>query len=150
MAAFASFLHFLAAFTLVAALTVQFVLIREELSVRNATRLVIADAVYGISAGTVLVAGALRVFSFEKGSAYYFASIPFLLKMALFVLVAAVSIYPTFEYLSWYKPLKQGQLPSVSEHKRRIIRSLVHWELAGIVLIVLCAALMAKGTGFRG
>ena len=150
MAAFVSFLHFLAAFALVAALAVEFILIREELNIRNATRIVVADAVYGMSAGVVVIAGLLRVFYFEKGSSYYFASIPFLLKMALFLLVAAASIYPTFEFLRWYKPLKQGQAPLVSDHKRRLIRSLIHWELAGILLIVLCAALMAKGIGYRG
>jgi putative membrane protein len=150
MAAFISFLHFLGAFTLVAALTVEFVLIREELNVRNATKLVVADAVYGMSAGLVLVAGLLRVFFFEKSSAYYFASIPFLLKMALFLGIAAASIYPTFEFLKWYKPLKQGQAPLVSEDKRRLIRSLIHAELAAVLLLVLCAVLMAKGIGFRG
>jgi uncharacterized membrane protein len=30
------------------------------------------------------------------------------------------------------------------------IRSLIHWELAGVVLIILCAALMAKGFGVLG
>jgi putative membrane protein len=150
MAAFFSFLHFLGAFALVAALVVELVFIREELNVRNARRLVVADAIYGMSAGLVLIAGGLRVFFFEKGSAYYFASIPFLLKITLFFLIAAASIYPTFEFLKWYKPLKQGQPPSVSEDKRRLIRSLIHVELVAVLLLVLCAALMAKGIGYRG
>jgi uncharacterized membrane protein len=38
----------------------------------------------------------------------------------------------------------------VGEDKRRLIRSLIHVELAAVVLLVLCAALMAKGIGFRG
>ena len=150
MAAFLAFLHHIAAFTLVAALVVEFIVIREELTARNAAKLVVADAVYGMAAGAVLIAGLLRVFYFEKGSAYYFASIPFLLKMALFLSIAAASIYPTFEFLKWYKPLRQGQAPLVSEGKRRLIRSLIHAELAAVLLLVLCAALMAKGIGFRG
>lgn len=149
MAAFISFLHFLGAFALVAALVVELVTIREELTVRNATKLVVADAVYGLSAGLVLVAGLLRVFFFEKGSAYYFANIPFLLKMALFFAIAAASIYPTFEFLKWYKPLKQGQIPLLRDDKRRVIRRLIHWELAAVLLLILCAALMARGIGYR-
>jgi putative membrane protein len=90
------------------------------------------------------------VFYFEKGSAYYFASIPFLLKMALFLAIAAASIYPTLEFLKWYKPLKQGRAPLVGEDKRRLIRLLIHVELAAVVLLVLCASLMAKGLGYRG
>jgi len=150
MAAFFSFLHFLGAFALVAALTVEFIFIKEELNIRNAFRILVADLVYGMSATVVLIAGLLRVFYFEKGASYYFASIPFLLKVSLFVLVAAASIYPTREFLSWYKPLRQGRMPLLTDRKRRVIRSIIHWELAGIVAIVLCAALMAKGIGYRG
>ena len=150
MAAFFSFLHFLGAFALVAALTVELIFIREELNIRNAFRILVADLVYGMSATVVLIAGLLRVFYFEKGASYYFASIPFLLKMSLFVLVAAASIYPTREFLSWYKPLRLGQMPLLTDRKRRVIRSIIHWELVGIVAIVLCAALMAKGLGYRG
>ena len=150
MAAFFSFLHFLGAFALVAALTVEFIFIKEELNIRNAFRILVADLVYGMSATVVLIAGLLRVFYFEKGASFYFASIPFLLKVSLFVLVAAASIYPTREFLSWYKPLRQGRMPLLTDRKRRVIRSIIHWELAGIVAIVLCAALMAKGIGYRG
>jgi putative membrane protein len=149
MAAFFSFLHFLGAFALVAALTVELIFIKEELNIRNAFRILVADLVYGMSATVVLIAGLLRVFYFEKGASYYFASIPFLLKLSLFVLVAVASIYPTREFLSWYKPLRLGQMPLLTDRKRRVIRSIIHWELVGIVAIVLCAALMAKGIGYR-
>src|SRR5262245_2376486 len=149
MPAFFSFLHFVGAFALVAALTVELICIREELNIRNAFRILVADLVYGMSAGVVLIAGLLRVFYFEKGASYYFASVPFLVKASLFLLVAAASIYPTREFLSWYKPLRQGRMPLLIDRKRQIIRSIIHWELAGILAIVLCAALMAKGIGYR-
>jgi putative membrane protein len=150
MSAFVSFLHFLAAFTLVAALTVEFVLIRGELTLASARKLRAADIIYGSSAGVVLVAGLLRVFYFEKGSSYYFASVPFIAKITLFIVVALLSIYPTIEFSSWRKSLRIGQMPHLSERKRRAIRSIIHWQLAAIVLLVLCAALMAKGIGYRG
>jgi len=31
--------------------------------------------------------------------------------------------------------------------KLRRIRSIMHWELVGVVLLILCAALMARGVG---
>ncbi len=43
--------------------------------------------------------------------------------------------------------MKQGQAPSVSPDKVRSLRSIMHWELAGVVVIILMAALMAKGVG---
>jgi putative membrane protein len=77
-----AFLHHVAAFALVAALAVEFVLIKGELTTRSARKLLFADLVFGVSAGFVLVVGLLRVFVFEKGSAYYFHSVPFLAKVA--------------------------------------------------------------------
>jgi putative membrane protein len=150
MAAFIAFLHHIAAFTLVAALVIEFVLIRDELTLGAARKLRVADMIYGAAAGTVLLAGLLRVFYFEKGSAYYLASVPFIAKMILFVTVALLSIYPTVVFNSWRKPLRQGQVPVVSDQQRRRLRSLMHWQLAGVVLLILCAAVMAKGIGYRG
>ncbi|MGB8106023.1 MAG: DUF2214 family protein, partial [Pseudolabrys sp.] len=66
-----AFLHHVAAFTLVSALAVEFILIGQELSLATARRLVIADAVLGAAAGILLVVGLLRVFFFEKGADYY-------------------------------------------------------------------------------
>ena len=145
-----AFLHHLAAFALVSAIAVEFVLIRHELTLKNARSILVADAVAGASAGALLAVGLLRVFFFEKGSAYYFHSAPFLAKLALFVLVALFSIYPTVQFLSWRSALKEGRAPVVAERKLRTIRSILHWELAAIALLLLNAALMARGIGHLG
>jgi putative membrane protein len=150
MTPFFVFLHHFAAFTLVAALAVEFVLIRNELTVRTARKLQLVDMVFGVSAGVVLAVGLLRVFYFEKGASYYFHSAPFIAKLSLFAVVGLLSIYPTVEFVSWGKSLKQGQLPALTDRKIASIRSVIHWELAGLVVIILCAALMAKGVGYLG
>jgi putative membrane protein len=142
-----AFLHHIAAFTLFAALVVELILIREVLTVGTARRLQVADMVFGISAGVLIVVGLLRVFYFEKGAYYYFHTWTFIAKLALFVIVGLVSIVPTLEFLSWRKAVKQGQAPSVSPDKVRALRSIMHWELVGLVVIILMAALMAKGVG---
>jgi putative membrane protein len=41
--------------------------------------------------------------------------------------------------------VKSGQLPAVTEQKLRFIRKIIHGELAAVVIIVLCAAIMARG-----
>jgi putative membrane protein len=145
-----AFLHHVAAFALVGALAAEFVLIRGELSEKTAARMLAADAVYGAYAGIVVVVGLLRVFYFEKGAAYYLHSIPFLLKFSLVVIAGLLSMFPTREYLSWYKPLKQGRSPAMDERKRTTLRRIIHIELALVVLILLCAALMARGVGYLG
>jgi len=150
MTPFFAFLHHLAAFALVAALAVEFVVIRGELTLGTARQLQRIDMVFGLSSGVVLVVGLLRVFYFEKGASYYFHSAPFIAKLSLFAIVGLLSIYPTLEFASWSKSLKQGQMPALTDRKIASIRSVIHWELAGVVLIILCAALMAKGVGYFG
>jgi putative membrane protein len=148
--ALAAFLHHVAAFGIVAALVVESALLGSALTARSARQVQFADLAYGIAAGVVLAVGFFRVFYFEKGSAYYFHSAPFIAKVSIFALVGLASIYPTVEFLSWARDLKQGRIPSVPERKMRAIRTLIHWELAGLVLMILCAALMARGVGFFG
>jgi putative membrane protein len=140
-----AFLHHLAAFTLVGALAIEFVLIKQELTVATARKLAVTDAVLGAAAGVLFIAGLLRVFYFEKGAAYYFHSHAFLTKFSLFVIVALLSIVPTIEFLSWRKAVKQGQVPVVSAARLKRTRMVIHMELAGIVFILLFAAIMAKG-----
>jgi putative membrane protein len=145
-----AFLHHVAAFTLVAALTVEFVLIRMELTAESARRIRLADIVLGASAALLLAVGLLRVFYFEKGASYYFHSAPFIAKLALFVAAGLLSIYPTVEFSSWGKFLKQGSVPIVSPGKLRAVRTVIHCELIGAALILLCAVLMARGVGYFG
>jgi len=148
MSTFFAFLHHVAAFALVAALAVEFVLIGQELTLASARRLPIVDAVLGVSATLLLIVGLMRVFYFEKGSLYYFSSHAFLTKFSVFIVLALLSIVPTLEFLSWRKVVKAGQVPVVEARRMRLVRSIIHGELAGIVIILLCAAIMARG-GWR-
>ena len=145
-----AFLHHLAAFSIVAALALQFVLIKGELNLGRARQLQVIDRIYGASAGLLLLVGLLRVFYFEKGTAYYFNNIAFIIKLSAFIIVGLLSIYPTVVILSWGKTLRQGLVPQLTENKLRTIRRLLHWELIGVVIIILCAALMARGIGSIG
>jgi putative membrane protein len=147
MSALLAFLHHVAAFVLFAALVVEMILLNDELTVPRARKIAIADMIFGISAGVLLVVGLLRVFYFEKGSSYYFHSVPFLAKLSLFVLVGLASIYPTVKILAWRSSLNRGQAPILAPETRRALRLVIHAELTGIVLIILCAALMARGVG---
>ncbi len=150
MTSFVAFLHHLAAFTLVGALVAELALTTDELATKRARTIFFADLAYGISASTILVIGLLRAIYFEKGTSYYFHSVPFLAKASLFLVVGLLSIYPTVEFLSWRTSLKQGQAPIIMARKLRTIRSIIRLELTGVVLILLCAALMANGVGYFG
>src|ERR1700731_3913725 len=140
-----AFLHHLCAFTLVATVAIEFTLIRQELTLSSARRLQVPDLVLGIAAGALFVIGLLRVFFFEKGAAYYFHSHAFLTKFSLFIIVGLLSIIPTMEFLSWRGAIKAGQVAVMEASKRKRVTAVIHAELAAIVVILLCAAIMARG-----
>jgi putative membrane protein len=101
--------------------------------------------VLGIAAGLLLVIGLLRVFYFEKGKSYYFHSHAFLTKFALFIIVGLLSVVPTLEFLSWRDSIKARQVLVIDARKRRRVIAVIHAELVAIVVILLCAAIMARG-----
>lgn len=140
-----AFLHHLFAFTLVAMLAVELALLRQQLTLDNARRLLVIDGIYGASAGLLLVVGLARVFFFEKGHVYYFTSHAFLSKLGLFILVGLASIVPTIEFMKWRKAVRAGQVPAVDVKKTERMRRIIHWELVGVVFILLFAAMMARG-----
>jgi putative membrane protein len=140
-----AFLHHLCAFTLVAAIAIEFALIRSELTLSSARRLQVTDIVLGMAAGALLVIGLLRVFFFEKGASYYWHSHAFLTKFGLFIIIGLLSIIPTMEFLSWRGAIEAGQVPVMDAAKRKRVAIVIHIELAAIVVILLCAAIMARG-----
>ena len=142
-----AFGHFLAFFSLTAALVLQLSLILESISVAAARRIQRADRAYGLAAILLLIFGFLRVVYFEKGADYYFNNTFFLLKLGLFVGVGLLSIYPTIYYMRWNPELKQDIAPEMSMHAVQKIRNIIHTELVGIMGILLFASLMAKGFG---
>jgi len=140
-----AFLHHLCAFTLVACVAIEFTLVRQELTLASARGLQVTDLVLGIAAGALLIIGLLRVVFFEKGASYYFHSHAFLTKFALFIIIGLLSIIPTMEFLSWRGAIAAGQVPVMDAKRRKRVTAIIHSELAAIVIILLCAAIMARG-----
>jgi putative membrane protein len=140
-----AFLHHVCAFALVSAVAIELMLIRQELTLESARKLQATDRLLGIAAGALLIFGLLRVLYFEKGPDYYFHSHAFIAKFAIFVAIGLLSIVPTLEFLSWRKVLSDGQVPAITAKKRRLVTAVIHGELLSIVIILLCAAIMARG-----
>jgi putative membrane protein len=145
-----AFVHHLAAFTVVATLVTEHALFAPVLPLELARKLRRIDLYYGISAAVLVVVGLLRVFYFEKGASYYFADAWFITKLATFVIVGLISIYPTVVFLSWRKMLASGVPPQIPPRQALAVRICLMAELAGIIIILLAAALMARGFGYFG
>jgi putative membrane protein len=143
-----AFLHHLAAFSVVATLAVEVAMFKPPLTPAQARRLQRTDLLFGLSATAVLVIGALRVAYFEKPTVYYLHDVFFIAKLAAFLAAALISIYPTITFLSWKAALRAGAAPEVSAERTRRVRLCLMLELTAIVVILACAALMARGFGF--
>ena len=146
-AALISFGHFLAFFAMSAALVVQLLLLSEPTSIEHARRIRRASLVYGLSMIMIFIFGGLRVFYFEKGAEYYFHNLFFITKLAVFFLIALLHLIPTMRFISWGRALSQNQVPGLPDNESRWLRLIIHAELTGIGIILLCAALMAHGIG---
>jgi len=141
-------LHHLAAFTLVAMLAVEVASFRPPFSAVQGRRLQRIDLAFGASATLLLIVGLMRVTWYGKGPGYYWHDVYFLIKFGAFVAAALISIYPTAVMLSWTQLLKAGQPPEISPACARRVRMCLMLELTAIVVILPCAALMARGFGY--
>ena len=142
-----AFLHHLAAFTLVGVIIYEHTAFRKDLSITEARRLQRMDMLYGISAAVLLVVGLMRVFNFEKGASFYAQNWFFWTKMIGFALAGLLSIYPTVRFVSWNKSFANNQAPEISDLEFARIKLILRLELLGIVIIILSAAMMARGIG---
>lgn len=148
IAAIVSALHLLALALGVASVFARGRALKGPLDRDGLRRLFAADNVWGIAAALWLVTGLLRAFAgLEKGTAFYLASWPFWLKLALFAAVIALEIRPLLTFIRWRAAVGRGSLPDTST--ARVLYRLNHVELALVVVIVFVAAFMARGFGLR-
>lgn len=143
--AITAYLHYLSFMLAFGALVVEKLTLKKDLSLGEAWRVVTADAIYGVSATTILITGILRVIYFGKGTDYYLSSPVFYTKVGIFILVSFLSLYPTFSFVSWVKDLRNGKSPSLELTQVQRLSWLIRGELAGFALIPLFAALLARG-----
>lgn len=109
-------------------------------------RLTLADGLYGLSSGLVLVAGTTRVVFGAKGWMFYVGNPVFWIKIGVFLLIAILSVRPTFTFLRWRKTLREGGI--IGADQTAAIRRWVHAEVILLMLIPIAAALMARGIGY--
>lgn len=144
-----AFLHHILAFALTACIVYEFIAYRKNMNIAEIRRIQRVDLAYGISAGLLILVGLLRVFFFEKGPNFYMNNPFFWVKMNAFLVVGLLSIDPTIRYIRWNRTLRQSAVPEISEPEYRRTRLLLWLEVVGLGVILLAAALMARGIGMN-
>lgn len=139
------FAHFVCIFSLVSLLAGEVFLLKKSLSRDGVTQIQAVDRWYGIAAGLVIFTGLGLVFFGAKGAAYYAHSSVFWVKMGLFAIVALVSIVPTVAYLRWNQRAAADGSVALDDSEYGRLRRLLWVQIGLLILIPLCAALMANG-----
>src|SRR6267142_2943884 len=106
----------------------ELLLCRAGMTIEQAKRLAIIDAVFFASALATLATGLLRLFFYAKGISFYTGNPVFWTKMALYVIIATLSITPTRTFLRWKRAATaRGAAPAGGEIAAA--RRLIHIEL---------------------
>lgn len=144
-----AYLHLLAILTMVVFIASEAALCRVEwLNAAVVERLAKVDLIYGSAAVAVIVTGVARTWWGMKGTAWYWTNPLLHLKLTLFIIIGAISIFPTMRYLRWRKALRAtGALPAEAEVRKT--RKLVMIQAHLIALIPLVAVFLARGFGAR-
>jgi len=140
------YLHFVSIFTMVATVASELVLLKKEMKRSEIARLAKIDAIYGLSALTLIGAGLTLWFGgLAKPTIYYSNNWIFLTKLGLVLMVALLSIKPTVFFLKQRKgnPDETIIIPSS-------IFMLLRMELVILAIIPLLAGLMSHGKGYLG
>ncbi len=139
------YLHFISIFGIVGALVSEHLLLEKAMTRKALRRMAIIDGIYGLSAILAVAAGLTLWFGVGKPADFYTQNWIFHLKLTLAVLLGLLSLPPTIFFLRQRK----GDQTEMVELPKYIIL-LVRVELILVLLIPLCAVLMAKGIGFYG
>jgi putative membrane protein len=141
-----AYLHYLSIILLAGFLVGELVMCRAGMTTEQARRLAGIDAVFFASALAALATGLLRLFFYAKGVSFYTGNWTFWVKMALYVIIAVISITPTRTFLRWKRAAaERGTAPAGDEIAAA--RRLIHIELGLLALMPLMAVLMARGIG---
>ncbi len=140
------YFHFISIFTMISAVVAEHLLLKKQLTRKEIKRLSIIDGIYGISAILVVAMGLTLWFGVGKPAEVYSKNWIFHLKVGLFILMALLSIYPTVFFLKNRKGASPEEVVTLPDS----IKWMIRLELLLVVVISLCATLMAKGIGFFG
>jgi len=134
--------HHLLIFSLFGVLMVEFVMVREGISGDTIRRIAAVDLWYGVIAVLILAVGFGRAVFAAKGWTYYEHNLCFWLKIAIFLLIAAVSIPPTVAFIRW----RRSPTPPSSQAIQGV-RRLLWIQLVLFALLPTLAAAIARGYG---
>jgi putative membrane protein len=145
--------HYLGLLLVTALLTYERVTVTADMTAESEKSLVIADALYGLTALFLFGTGTLRATEFGKGWDFYAHEPFFWLKLASGGILAGLSLFPTITYIRRGRVLfTDDTAPTdwqpMSDALVTRLHKVINAELTAIATIPLFATLMARGVGY--
>jgi putative membrane protein len=137
--------HFICVFCIVACVATEFFLLKRSLIRAEVSRIAAIDAVYGIAAMVLIIAGlTLALGNIGKPAIFYRNNPIFYTKLGLFLMVGLISIRPTIFFIKQRKgdPNESIIIPT------HISKALLI-ELIILAIIPFFAGLMSHGIGLK-
>jgi putative membrane protein len=122
--------------------------LREVPDARSLRRVFRADTLWGIAALLWIATGVARYgLGIEKSTTYYNTNSFFLAKMALFLLVFVLELWPMAKLIRWRVAIRRGGSPTVVAvpGAARLMATISHVQALLIVIMVFAAAAIARG-----
>jgi putative membrane protein len=139
--------HHLLAFSLIAILVAEAILIRRLRDKGDVKLLGGIDRWYGIVAGLLVAAGLVRVYFGETAAEDYWANTVFVAKFGLFIVIALLSVPPTIAIIRWNRTLvSNGAMPSQGDIAK--VRLWLNAEIILIAVLPILAAALGRGVGY--
>lgn len=136
------YIHFIGIMIVFAMVCVENILLQQAITRKTVKQLFNVDGLYGLFSLIVVAAGLYLWFGTGKPAAYYSQNSVFLAKVALFIVVGILSIWPTVFYFKNRKG-DDNDMVEIPNHLRRIVRV----EILLLIIIPILATLMAQGVG---
>jgi putative membrane protein len=138
--------HHLLIFILFGILVSELVMVRQSMAGDDIKHVAAIDLWYGIVALLILIVGFSRAVFAAKGWAYYSVNSFFWAKIAVFVLIALLSIWPTVKYLNWRRDFQTASsVPDAGSVS--VVRRILWLEMVLFAFLPAFAAAMARGYG---
>lgn len=135
------YVHFLGLMLLSSTLFAEHLLIAGEMESKQFKKLVAIDAIYGISALVVFIAGLSLWFFVGKPSTFYSSNWIFHTKVAFFAIIFVLSLFPTVFIL------RHRNFDEAIVKVPKYIINIIRVEILLVVCIPLMAVTMARGFG---
>lgn len=94
-----------------------------------------------------LATGLARVLYFGQDTAYYLANRLFWLKIALFVVIGLIALFPTLQFIRWNREARTAPVFAPLTRDLERVRASLALQLGLLLLLPLLAVLIARGYG---